>query len=52
LPGELHHRLDSDATEQRGFGGPQMLEKVRKLSGETPLKVHGKGVVLIGQAPI
>ena len=32
--------------------GAQMMDKVRRLSGETLLKVDGKEVVLIGQAPI
>ncbi len=36
--------LDPSAGE-----GAQMMEKVRKLSGETPLKVDGKEVVLIGR---
>lgn len=32
--------------------GAQLMEKVRKLSGETPLKVDGKEVVLIGRKAI
>jgi poly-gamma-glutamate synthesis protein (capsule biosynthesis protein) len=39
--------LDPSAGE-----GAQMIEKVRKLSGETPLKVEGKEVVLIGRNAI
>lgn len=40
------------ATLHAAGEGAQMMEKVRKFSGETSLNVDGKEVVLVGQAPI